>query len=88
MFDFDGATYCRELDERRLNTLLGRVWELMRDGSWRTLSQISLMTGGTEASVSARLRDFRKQRFAREWGVERVERKRISGGLWVYRLLV
>ena len=39
------------------------VWTLMRDGTWRTLQEISIATGWPEASVSARLRDFRKREY-------------------------
>ena len=43
-------------DRARLATLQQKVEALMRDGAWRTLAQISAACGGSEASVSARLR--------------------------------
>ena len=50
-------------DQERLSSLLERVKALMSDGNARTLAQIAQKTGGTESSVSARLRDLRKERF-------------------------
>jgi len=82
---FDGATFDPALDGDRLRILLGRVYALMRDGEWRTLASIAERCGGTEASVSARLRDLRKDRF----GAYRVERRRLApaeSGLFEYRL--
>ena len=55
----------------------------MSDGNWRSLRAIENETGYPQASVSARLRDFRKAKF----GGHTVERKRIEGGLFVYRLI-
>ena len=80
---FDGKTYDPRLDHDRLSTQLDRTRGLMLDGRWRTLRQIANLVGGTEASVSARLRDLRKAKF----GGLCVERRRIDGGLFEYRVL-
>jgi hypothetical protein len=80
---FDGATFAPARDEARLGRQLDRVLALMQDGAWRTLRQIADATGGSEAAVSARLRDLRKGKF----GAYRVPRKNMGGGLWVYRVL-
>lgn len=80
---FDGLTYDTEKDEVRLTTLFDKVLELMKDGHWRTLNEIAFQVGGQVQSVSARLRDARKAKF----GGYQVERKRVGGGLWVYRVL-
>jgi hypothetical protein len=82
---FDGATFEPELDHDRLLTLLNRVRDLMADGNWRTLAQIVQACGGTEASVSARLRDLRKPKF----GAHDVRRRRVCGadGLFEYRVI-
>ena len=82
---FDGRTFDPNHDRVRLTRLLARVYAFMRDGEWRTLPQIAEACGGTEASVSARLRDLRKIRF----GSYVVERRRCAPpdrGLFVYRL--
>ncbi len=87
---FDGATYDKSKDGQRLTTLMSRVYELMRDGRWRTLSTIAKKCKGTEASVSARLRDLRKDKFQMRYPSKRVDRKRIDNGngLHTYRVVV
>lgn len=80
--DPDGATFDPALDRERLGTLAERVWAVMRDGGWHTLADLSDRCGGSEASVSARLRDFRKE----PWGSHFVERRRRTQGLYEYRL--
>jgi hypothetical protein len=80
---FDGETYEPEQDQVRLTGQMLRVYDYMKDGEWRTLRHISDACAGSEASVSARLRDLRKPRF----GAYTVERRRIKGGLYQYRVL-
>jgi hypothetical protein len=80
---FDGGTYEPGKDYARLNGQLRRVASLMSDGQFRTLAEIASVAGGTEASVSARLRDLRKERY----GAREVERQRVAGGLYRYRLV-
>jgi len=79
---FDGATYQREFDFNRLSNQLQRVFNLMSDNEWRTLEEISYETGGSQASVSARLRDLRKSKF----GNHTINRRRLNGGLFQYQL--
>lgn len=81
--DFDGKTYDPEQDRKRLTGQLERVHRIMMDSEWRNLRELADAAGGSEASVSARLRDLRKERF----GGMTVERRRVSGGLFEYRLL-
>ena len=86
--DFDGATYDKGYDGTRLNRQLQIVFDVMKDGEWRTPGLIELLTHVNWASANARLRDFRKVRF----GGYTVERRRVPGaearGLFEYRLLV
>ena len=77
-----GATFNAARDGERLDNQHAEVWELMRDGEWRCLRDISLLTGHPEASISARLRDFRKDRY----GAHVVDRRHVQGGLWEYRV--
>ncbi|HIK62115.1 MAG TPA: hypothetical protein EYF98_15665 [Planctomycetes bacterium] len=80
---FGGKTYLPHRDYARLNSQLKRVFDVMRDGEWHTLPAIKVATGDPmDASVSARIRDFRKKKF----GGFVVESECISGGLWRYRL--
>ena len=80
--DFDGWTYQHDRDYVRLKSLLDRVKHRMADGNWWSLWELSERTGGSEASVSARLRDLRKKKF----GGHTVERRYVGRGLWEYRL--
>lgn len=79
---FGGKTYDAKLDERRLTGQLHRVYEAMKSGEWFTLSKLQSITGGSEAGISARIRDLRKPAF----GGYTIERERVSGGLFRYRL--
>ena len=81
---FDGKTYNETLDRGRLETQLETVKRLVMDGRWRSLREISQITGYGEASISARIRDFRKSKF----GAFNVERRRheLIPGLFEYRL--
>lgn len=81
---FDGATFDSDLDGGRLSRQIVRVRNLMLDQKWRTLAEIEAMTGFPQASISARLRDLRKERFGM-FIVER--RRRKEGGTWEYRVL-
>lgn len=82
--EFSGRTFDTKLDKNRLCTQYQLVWNLMADHEWRTLKEISILTGASEAAASARLRDFRKVRC----GAHIVERRRIGGGLFAYRVLM
>lgn len=79
---FDGHTFSDALDSTRLTKQYLQVFALMCDGQWRTLEDIATWVGASTQSVSARLRDMRKPRF----GGHTVERERIEGGLYRYRL--
>lgn len=80
---FDGKTFVAERDGERLSKQSIRVFNLMRDGKWRSLQEISAATGYPQASISARLRDFRKPQF----GAHTVNREYVERGLFRYQLL-
>ena len=87
MDGFAGDTYVPERDLVRLTSQLKRVKNLMFDGRWRTLREIAfeINTNGhhsTEAAISARLRDLRKDIF----GGYTVERRLREKGLFEYRV--
>jgi uncharacterized protein (DUF2132 family) len=82
LFNFDGETYDQPRDQVRLSGQALRVWRVLEDGNWHTLAGIKLKTGDPEASISARIRDFRKVR----WGRNVVQAEHVKGGLWRYRL--
>jgi len=73
-------------DHRRLTRQLDVVRAFMvNSGQWHTLAEIERSTGFPQASISARLRDLRKEKF----GGFNVERKRLkeNGGTWAYRVV-
>lgn len=81
---FDGDAYDPIEDDVRLTGQLQRVFHLMSDGAWHTVSQIVSMTGDPATSLPAQLRHLRKDRF----GSYLVERRKVEGsrGLYQYRL--
>lgn len=79
---FDGVSYSPEHDRERLSGQLEKVRDYMLAHEWVTLETLCAVTGAKEQSISARLRDLRKFRF----GHYTVDRKRIDGGLFVYRV--
>lgn len=81
---FDGPDYDPERDGSRLTGQILRVYNLMRDGQWRTLEAINACTNDPLPSISAQLRHLRKARF----GSHKIERKYIGSGLYEYRLKV
>jgi len=83
--DRHGGTYSRAFDYERLNAQQRRVYDLMADRKWRTLSEISAATGDPEASCSARLRDLRKSEFG-GCTVDRRRRGEETRGTHEYRL--
>jgi hypothetical protein len=83
--NFDGESIM-QIDTARLAGQLARVYSLMVDGRYRTLSEIAVQTGCLETSASARLRDFRKAKF----GGHTVLPRRVEGvqGLYEYKLVL
>jgi hypothetical protein len=79
--DRGGATYSAPRDRDRLNRQARLVFQVMADGRWHTLAEISERTEQPEASVSARLRDLRKHRF----GSHIINTRYRGSGLWEYR---
>jgi hypothetical protein len=71
-------------DKVRIRTQLSHVFGLMKDGYWRSLADIRRVVPGSEAGISARLRDLRKK----QCGGHTVDRRRRSAGTWEYRLIV
>ena len=81
---FDGADYKPKRDTPRLTKQYMRVFDLMKDGEWRSLRAIANSTGDPEAYVSAQLRHMRKERF----GGHTLNKKYVDNGLYIYQLIV
>jgi hypothetical protein len=82
---FSGLTFSERHDSARLTGQLLKVYELMMDGKWRTLAEIQAHVGGSEAGISARLRDLRKQRFG-GFTVNHRRRGEPKSGLFEYQV--
>ena len=83
---FDGETFDFERDFNRLDSQLNRVFALMKDGKWRTLREIAdACAPATETSISARIRDLRKEKFG-EYKVLSTPTDR--AGVWKYKLVL
>lgn len=79
---FDGTTYVHARDHGRLSAQLNQVRQVLSDRQWHMLAEIVLRVRGSEAGVSARIRDLRKTKF----GGHLIERRHISHGVWQYRM--
>lgn len=81
---FDGSDYLPERDNERLTRQHDKVFNLMKDGEWRTLDEISEAIKEPQASISAQLRHLRKARF----GGHTVNKVYQGNGLFKYQLIV
>lgn len=82
--DFHGDDYVPARDKDRLSSQIKKIYLHMRDEQWRTLQQISSDLDIPHSSVSAQLRNLRKEMF----GSHKINRKHIKGGLYSYQLKV
>lgn len=86
--DFPGSSVSRQLDDARLTGLQKAVFDLMKDGVWRTHSEIKFaIRRGSENGISAMLRNLRSPKR----GSHTVDKRRRGDpkiGLWEYRLIV
>ncbi len=78
---FKGETFSPERDGQRLTCQLFRVRDLLlaHNNTWFTLQGIARLVEAPEASVSARLRDLRREGLT-------IERRYVRRGLWEYRV--
>lgn len=81
---FDGPVYEHENDSERLSYQHQRIKSVMMDKLWRSLPEISDITGDPPASISAQLRHMRKERF----GLHTVNKRHRTQGLWEYQLIL
>jgi hypothetical protein len=83
-----GPAYDPELDQKRLTGQINDIFQLMKDGKYRTLREIEDETNHPSASISAQLRHLRKP----EFGSHTVDKRRRAGleenGVWEYQLLI
>lgn len=79
---FDGGTFDAPRDHIRLCGQLAAVKQILLDHRWHTLSELADRIGGSQAGISARIRDLRKPKFGSHW----IDRQHIGCGLWRYRM--
>ena len=84
--DYDGSNYVPEFDRTRLSGQMKSIFYVMKDGEWRTLNEIAMITGFGEASISAQLRNLRKERFG-GYIVNKRRRGEKEKGIWEYSLI-
>lgn len=82
---FGGDTYSPAQDFTRLSRQLQLVFQVMKDGEWRTLGELAGIIGIPEQSASSRLRDLRKEQYG-SYRVDRRHRSEAVAGLYEYRL--
>ena len=61
--EFDGKHYEGKTDKERLARQIKGVHDHISSGAWKTVEEISMATGYPQPSVSAQLRNLRKERF-------------------------
>lgn len=83
---FDGSDYSPKFDDVRLKGQIKKIYALMIDGKWRTLSEIEQLTNFGQASISAQLRHLRKDRFGNHI-VNKRNRGERRQGLFEYQLI-
>jgi hypothetical protein len=84
---FNGSDYDPKFDNERLTGQIKRVYNLMIDGKWRTLSEMEqALVKDPQASISAQLRHLRKKRFGSHIVNKRPRGDR-ANGLFEYQLL-
>lgn len=81
---FEGCDYVHERDFPRLSPKLAHIFEIMSDGEWHTLPELHETTGYLTTTISAHIRELRKER----WGGHTVHRKYLGNGLYAYKLEV
>lgn len=84
---FAGSDYVEEIDSARLSGQIAAIYELMKDGVWRTLEEIERAFDSRygQASISAQLRNLRKKPLSMT--VLKRRRGEPGHGLFEYQLL-
>jgi predicted transcriptional regulator len=78
---FEGATYDESLDYARLSTQIEDVLNSMLDQKWHMMQDIAASINAPEPSVSAQIRNLRKEKH----GGYVIDRRRV-GNTYEYRL--
>jgi len=85
MIKFDGSDYDHKHDYIRLSGQMQRVFDAIKNGNWYTLDEIHSITKDPHASISAQLRNLRKEKFGSHV-IEKRPKGNRSNGLWEYSM--
>lgn len=80
---YAGSAELVDLTDSQVFIALDDAGQVVQLDSADSIAELAERIGCTEAAASARVRDLRKARF----GAHRVERRRVEGGLFVYKLV-
>ena len=81
--EFDGDDYVSRRDKPRLTLQIHQVRMYMENNDWLSVKQISDDLNFPEASVSAQIRNLRKEKFGNRIG----ERRYQGNGLYEFKLM-
>ncbi len=79
---FDGPTYDPALDEVRLKGQIQDVFGFLSRWDWCSVGEIALATGHPHNSISAQIRNLRKEKH----GAWEIERRREGTGFFQFHL--
>ena len=82
LVSFDGADIDQERDDARLKQQINIIRKRMENAGWLTVQQLSQELGYPATSVSAQIRNLRKDKF----GGRYVERRYQGNGLYEFKL--
>lgn len=85
--EHSGSDYDKKFDQTRLTGQLAKIVDCMKDGVWRTLSEIQTITSAPQSSISAQLRHLRKTDFGGHT-VNKRSRGDRKDGLYEYQLVL
>ena len=81
--DFDGDHYDPIMDRERLTGQMKDVYDCIKNNKWWTVDELHSATGHPHASISAQLRNMRKDRFG---GIEVTGRYRSGTRIFEYKI--
>lgn len=84
---FDGSDIDSKKDNERLTGQIKAIFDLMKDGKFRTLREIEDSTNFPQSSISAQLRNLRKERFG-SFNIDKRSRGDRENGLFEYRIVI
>ena len=84
---YNGPEYNPQQDQVRLSGQTKRIFNCMKDGVWRTYTEIQNITRDPVTSIASQLRHLRKTQFGKHQVLRRHRGDR-KAGLYEYKLIV